>query len=61
LQFTPEQDVWIEPLKLTKNVTIPGLSPLYPAVHCNKDYSICQMTTGEINAAVSVTVSRSRG
>ncbi|KAI9283880.1 purine nucleoside permease [Umbelopsis sp. AD052] len=55
--FSYEQDIWFEPLKLTKNITVPGLSPIYPQVHCTADYSICQMTTGEgeINAAVSAT------
>ncbi|KAK1752957.1 purine nucleoside permease [Echria macrotheca] len=37
------------------NVSVPGLSVLYPQVHCVADYSICQVTTGEaeINAAAS--------
>ncbi|KAJ7065026.1 purine nucleoside permease [Mycena amicta] len=34
-------------------VSFPGLSPLYPSVHCTNDGSICLVTTGqaEINAA----------
>ncbi|WVQ81216.1 hypothetical protein IAT38_003338 [Cryptococcus sp. DSM 104549] len=53
--FSPE-DVWTTSLNLTQNVTLPGLSPLFPHVACNDDGSICQMTTGEaeINAACSV-------
>ncbi|KAK8843339.1 hypothetical protein IAR55_006995 [Kwoniella newhampshirensis] len=54
--FAPE-DVWTENLKLDQNITLPGLSPLFPKVGCNAEGTICQMTTGEseINAAVSVT------
>lgn len=50
------EEVW-SALDLNTNYTLPGLSPLYPAIHCNKAGEICQMTTGEaeINAAVSVT------
>lgn len=42
---------------LAHNITIPGLSPLYPDVHCTEDYEVCQLITGEseINAATSVT------
>ncbi|RMZ87286.1 hypothetical protein DV736_g5481, partial [Chaetothyriales sp. CBS 134916] len=38
------------------NITVPGISPLFPDVHCSVDYEVCQMTTGEseINAAGSV-------
>lgn len=54
--FTPE-DVWTSRLGLTENITLPGLSPLFPHVHCNKKGDICQFITGEgeINAAASVT------
>jgi purine nucleoside permease len=56
-QFEPEQNVWLEPLALHTNVTVLGFSPVFPQAHCNKDYSICQITTGEseINAAATVT------
>lgn len=59
MQFAPEQGVWLEPLKLVNNVTVPGLSPLFPHANCDKNYDVCLITTGEaeINAAVSVTVS----
>ncbi|KAJ7784544.1 purine nucleoside permease [Mycena metata] len=38
---------------LARNITVPGISPLYPDVHCTYDGSICQIITGqaEINAA----------
>ncbi|KAI8977734.1 purine nucleoside permease [Trametes punicea] len=42
---------------LEHNITIPGLSPLFPQVHCTMDGSICQLVTGEgeINAASTIT------
>ncbi|CAK7203022.1 hypothetical protein SEUCBS139899_005751 [Sporothrix eucalyptigena] len=61
--FSPEADIWYEKLPssglgdlLDHNITAPGLSMLFPHVHCVSDHSICQMTTGEseINAASSV-------
>ncbi|KIH89490.1 hypothetical protein SPBR_07294 [Sporothrix brasiliensis 5110] len=61
--FSPEADVWYKNLPssglgdlMDVNVTAPGLSMLFPHVHCVADGSICQMTTGEseINAATSV-------
>lgn len=41
---------------LAHNITVPGLSPLFPDVHCTTDGSICQLVTGEgeINAAVTL-------
>jgi purine nucleoside permease len=46
--FTPETDIWLEPFGLTAhNITVPGLSPLYPQVGCNENYEICIYTTGE--------------
>lgn len=55
--FELERDPWLKALDFKHNITLPGLSPLYPTVHCTTNYSICQMTTGEgeINAAASVT------
>ena len=32
---------------LAQNITIPGLSPLYPDLHCTSNGEICQLTTGE--------------
>ncbi|GAA98867.1 hypothetical protein E5Q_05555 [Mixia osmundae IAM 14324] len=53
--FAPEASVWFEPYKLVHNITVPGLSVLYPQVHCNSAGSVCLYTTGEseINAASS--------
>ncbi|CAL3970465.1 unnamed protein product [Diplocarpon coronariae] len=63
--FSPEADIWYSNADtpgsignlLAKNITIPGLSPLFPAVHCLADGSVCQVTTGEaeINAAATIT------
>ncbi|KAJ5156916.1 Purine nucleoside permease [Penicillium canariense] len=57
--FEPEGQAWWnipEFNLLAHNITIPGLSPLYPDVHCTEDYEVCHMITGEseINAATSV-------
>ncbi|KAH7141345.1 purine nucleoside permease, partial [Dactylonectria estremocensis] len=40
-----------------QNISVPGLSPQYPSVHCTSDGSVCQVTTGmaEINAATTIT------
>ncbi|KAF3764758.1 hypothetical protein M406DRAFT_81119 [Cryphonectria parasitica EP155] len=62
--FSPEADIWYENLPssglgdlLAVNISAPGLSMLFPHVHCTADYEICQVTTGEseINAATTVT------
>ncbi|KIN02252.1 hypothetical protein OIDMADRAFT_162306 [Oidiodendron maius Zn] len=62
--FEPEADIWYSNAHtpgsignlLARNITIPGLSPLYPQVHCLEDGSVCQVTTGEseINAATTI-------
>lgn len=41
---------------LANNITVRGLSPLYPHVHCNEQGEVCQLTMGEaeINAATSM-------
>ncbi|ORY77643.1 purine nucleoside permease [Leucosporidium creatinivorum] len=54
--FTPEREVWIEPMQLVVNYTIPGLSPLFPYIACNKAHEVCIVTTGEaeINAASTI-------
>ncbi|APA12477.1 hypothetical protein sscle_09g072470 [Sclerotinia sclerotiorum 1980 UF-70] len=46
----PEFDI------LARNITVPGISPLFPQVHCTADGEICQVITGEgeINAAVTI-------
>lgn len=55
--FGPE-NVWTAPFSLDQNITLPGLSPLFPNVTCNTAGSVCHMTTGEaeINAACSMSV-----
>ncbi|KAJ7269899.1 purine nucleoside permease [Mycena rebaudengoi] len=59
MQFDLEAAAWYnipEFNLLAQNITVPGLSPLYPDVHCTSDGSICQLTTGqaEINAASTI-------
>lgn len=64
MQFSPEADIWYDNMLtpgsigdlFAKNVTVPGLSMLFPDVHCLADGSVCQLTTGEseINAAVTI-------
>lgn len=53
--FGPEGGVWQQHLPLTQAITVPGLSPDYPQVHCAAK-GICLLTTGmgEANAAASV-------
>lgn len=56
--FSYERNVWMDSdLDFSVDVTVPGLSPLYPDVACRPDLKICVMTTGEseINAATSTT------
>lgn len=58
--FAPEGDSWYgipEFDLLAHNISVSGLSPLYPEVHCTKDGSVCQVVTGEseINAATTIT------
>ncbi len=56
--FGPE-DVWTEALNLDQNITLPGLSPLYPNVTCSSAGDVCHLTLGEaeVNAACSMSVS----
>lgn len=53
--FGPEGGVWLKHLPLTEAITVPGLSPDYPQVHCAAE-GVCLLTTGmgEANAAASV-------
>ncbi|CAF9935037.1 MAG: hypothetical protein HETSPECPRED_009443 [Heterodermia speciosa] len=58
--FPPEADVWYgipEFDLLARNITVPGLSPLYPDAHCTSNGEVCQLVTGEseINAATTIT------
>jgi purine nucleoside permease len=54
--FGPEAQPWIDAYKLKLDIKVPGLSPDYPAVHCNLR-GLCNLTTGmgHANAAASVT------
>jgi purine nucleoside permease len=53
--FGPEGQVWLDHLGPWQDVTVAGLSPDYPAVHCNRQ-DVCVMTTGmgHANAAASI-------
>ncbi|KAK9426091.1 hypothetical protein SUNI508_12635 [Seiridium unicorne] len=61
--FSPEADRWYDKFRgsgygdlLSRNISVPGLSPIYPEVHCIVSGEICQLTVGEseINAAASL-------
>ncbi|TVY34643.1 Purine nucleoside permease [Lachnellula occidentalis] len=57
--FTDEGEAWYgipEFNVLANNITVPGISPLFPQVHCTSDDDVCQVTTGEgeINAAITI-------
>lgn len=58
-QFDYEAGAWYEkwPELLAVNISVPGLSMLYPTVHCTPNFEVCQVTTGEaeINAATTMT------
>lgn len=48
--FPPEGAAWYgipEFDILAKNISVPGLSPLYPDVHCTESGDVCQIITGE--------------
>jgi purine nucleoside permease len=53
--FGMEAAPWIEALRPTDEIRVPGLSSDYPLVKCNAD-AVCQMTTGmgHANAAASM-------
>ncbi|CAM2170013.1 Purine nucleoside permease [Paraburkholderia sacchari] len=53
--FGPEGQVWLDHLGPWKDISVAGLSPDYPAVHCNRE-DVCVMTTGmgHANAAASI-------
>jgi purine nucleoside permease len=52
--FGPEAEPWVKSFKLEQAITVPGLSPDYPALRCNDD-DVCLVTTGmgHANAAAS--------
>jgi purine nucleoside permease len=53
--FSLEAAPWLETLRPTREIRVPGLSSDYPFVKCNAD-AVCQMTTGmgHANAAASL-------
>lgn len=52
--FGPEGKVWLDKLGPWRQIAVPGLSPDYPAIHCNRA-DVCVLTTGmgHTNAAAS--------
>jgi purine nucleoside permease len=52
--FGPEGKVWLDHLGPWRQVKVPGLSPDYPVVNCNRE-QVCVLTTGmgHTNAAAS--------
>lgn len=57
--FAPEASVWYhipEFNLLAQNISVPGLSPLFPEAHCTANGDVCQVVTGEseINAASTI-------
>ena len=54
--FGPEGKVWLDHLGPWRDSRVPGLSPDYPGVHCDRS-SVCVVTTGmgHSNAAASIT------
>jgi purine nucleoside permease len=54
--FGPEGQVWLDHLGPWRDIAVPGLSPDYPAVHCNRS-GVCVVTIGmgHSNAAASIT------
>ncbi|CUM65697.1 uncharacterized protein PRCAT00003345001 [Priceomyces carsonii] len=54
--FEYEREPWLDALDFAHNISIPGLSPLYPDIYCTTNYTVCQVTTGEgdINAAATL-------
>src|SRR6201996_8316134 len=50
--FAPEAQTWhrrpSSPFNLlANNITLEGLSPLFPKIHCTSNGEICQLITGE--------------
>lgn len=55
--FEPEGNVWYDIADFdlyARNITVPGLSPLYPDVHCTADGSVCELITGESGEWLSI-------
>lgn len=62
-KFEGEAEIWHKRLSSSRlgdltddRIRVPGLSMLYPYVHCARDQSICHLTTGmgEINSAATM-------
>ncbi|TKA50558.1 hypothetical protein B0A53_06049 [Rhodotorula sp. CCFEE 5036] len=55
--FTPERQVWLEPMQLNIDYPLIGGSPLFPNISCEAKRDVCIVTTGEaeINAAATIT------
>ena len=53
--FAPEAQAWLDHLGPWRDTAVPGLSPDYPAVHCNRA-EVCVVTLGmgHSNAAASM-------
>ncbi|MEO6920261.1 MAG: purine nucleoside permease [Collimonas sp.] len=53
--FGPEGQAWLDRIGPWKTISVPGLSPDYPDVHCNKQ-DVCVITTGMgyANASASI-------
>ena len=47
--FSSEGDIWLEkmPNLYKQNISVPGISPLFPYVHCFENGNVCQATLGE--------------
>lgn len=48
--FPPEGAIWYgipEFNVLARNISVPGISPLFPDVHCTENGDVCQIITGE--------------
>ena len=61
--FPPEGAAWYgipEFNLLANNITVPGLSPLYPDVHCTEKGDVCQIITGEAGMRSSFSFSAPR-
>lgn len=57
--FEPEAEAWYgipDFNVLAQNITVPGLSPLYPDVHCTANGEVCQLTIGESGRWRAITV-----
>jgi len=54
--FGPEGKVWLDHLGPWRDIAVPGLSPDYPTVHCDRS-NVCVVTIGmgHSNAAASIT------